>query len=84
MTPIVELILSALTVVLKDSGKAEDAAKLLSMGLSAWTIGSAAKAQFDAVNAELKAMQDAGHVPTREEKDAKYQAILDAIDSVTV
>lgn len=83
MNDLVQLILSALTVILKDSGKADDAAKLLAMGLSAWTIGSAAKAQFDVINAELKAMQEAGHQPTREEKDAKYQAILDAIDSVS-
>lgn len=83
MSPLVEMTLSFLTVILKDLGKADDAAKLLGMGLAAYRIGSAAKAQQDAVNAELLAMQSANHQPTREEKDAHYQAILDAIDSVS-
>lgn len=79
---LLNLLLGAATVLASRAGVEEDVAELLGIGLAAFRAGSAGAAAQKAVNAELKAMQDAAHVPTREEKDAKYAKILAAIDSV--
>ena len=81
MTGLIDLLLAGLTVLLRDTGQAEDAVKFLSAGLAGWRGIKTVNAETHAATSMLLSMREAGG-PTRAQKDAEFARIMAAITSV--